>query len=63
MSVAVLSDLMDHKIPALKQAGQKIHDDRQIVLFSRSGYDRALIAAAVDDPSILLVDVAAALDS
>jgi uncharacterized protein len=63
MSVDVLNDLVHYKIPALQQSGQKIDDNRQILLFSRSGYDRALTAAAAQDPLIELVDVAVALDS
>jgi uncharacterized protein len=61
MPVTVLDDLKTFKIPALEQAGLKVLPDCPIWLFSRSGYDRGLHAAADDDPRVRLVDVADAL--
>jgi uncharacterized protein len=62
MPRSVLDDLLMFKIPALEQSGMKVAADFPIWLFSRSGYDRGLLAAAADDPRIRLVDVAHALD-
>ena len=50
----VLTDLQQFKIPALAQAGWTISKDVQIVLGSKSGFTKAVTAAA-DDESIHLV--------
>ena len=62
MPVAVLDDLERFKIPALTDAGFRVADDRQIVLFSKSGYAPALVTRSEADPRIVLVDVREELD-
>lgn len=53
----VLDDLLDHKLPALRDhSGLSITKPPQIVLFSRAGFDRALEEVQSDD-KIHLVDL------
>lgn len=62
MNVEVLSDLTIYKIPALEQAGFSISPNRTIVLFSRSGFDKALTDSALQDPRLQLINAADALN-
>lgn len=58
---AILTDLADHKLPALVQAGYKLAAEPKIVLLARAGYTKALVAAAAGRGDVVLVDVPAAL--
>ena len=58
MSMEVLSDLTNYKIPALEQAGFSLSTYRTIVLFARSGFDEALKQSALQDPRIQLLNAA-----
>jgi AAA+ ATPase superfamily predicted ATPase len=57
---SVLDDLLDYKLPAIAQEGNLTtgHDGPLILLFSRTGFAPALIAAAANDhgPRVELVD-------
>lgn len=53
----IVTDLDSYKIPALRDAGFKIADDLQIVLFSKSGYSKTLTELAQRDKRIALIDV------
>jgi hypothetical protein len=60
MSLSVLSDLRDHKLPAIlrsKDLGGPSDKAPRILLFARSGFSKPLKAAAEDDPRIDLIDV------
>jgi uncharacterized protein len=59
--VTIVRDLVDYRIPALGQAGFKVAQDCRLLVFSKSGYSRRLVAAAAENDSIQLVDVDAAL--
>jgi hypothetical protein len=61
LDYSVLRDLREFKVPALRQAGFRLAADPTIVLMARRGYTDQVRKAAADDPSILLVDVPAAL--
>lgn len=56
MDADVLRDIEQYKLPALRQAGLRV-DERsvQVLLFSRSGFSRALDRAAADEERIMLV--------
>jgi uncharacterized protein len=60
LGTAIVDDLENYKIPALRQ-NLKVAARPDIVLFSKSGYTPALHALAVRDSHITLVDVAQAL--
>lgn len=59
---AILTDLADHKLPALVQAGYKLAAEPKIVLLAKAGYTKALVDAAAARADVVLVDVPAALD-
>ena len=61
LTAAIVGDLDTYKIPALRQSGLKVAARPRIVLLSKSGYAKSLVALAADDDRIELVDVRAAL--
>jgi hypothetical protein len=58
MDGSILKDIEDHKLPALRQAGYEIDEQPQLLLFSRSGYNGTVKAAAAANERIRLVSVA-----
>jgi hypothetical protein len=61
LGAKVLADLLDHKVPALRQAGFKVAD-AELVLASRSGFSAGLLELAQRTPKVVLVDAASVLD-
>ena len=61
MPLSVLAELREHKLPALARSsylkGQPSDPGLRILLFARSGFSRALRAAAQDDRRVELIDV------
>lgn len=55
LSVKILQELDEYKLPALRQSGAKLHPDPEIVLFSRSGFTKSLRAAAAGSERLRLV--------
>jgi AAA+ ATPase superfamily predicted ATPase len=55
---AIVADIDDYKIPALRDAGFRVADEPRIVLFARAGYSAALQDLAARDGRIELIDVA-----
>lgn len=63
LDYAVLRDLREFKIPALRQAKFRVATSLTTVLLARGGYTDRLLEAASGDPNLILVDVPAALGS
>jgi uncharacterized protein len=61
MSVDVINDLIEFKIPALEQAGLSVTANSIIMLFSRSGFDKALQDLSTNNPRIRLINASDAL--
>ena len=61
MTKQVLDDLLTFKLPALLQEGRLTvpKEGLRILLFARSGFDRALKASAASDGRVGLVTVEA----
>lgn len=57
LSVKILKDLEDYKVPALQQDGFKLASEVATVLFSRSGYTAELHERSEDDANLVLVNV------
>ncbi len=57
MDGAILEEIDDYKLPALRQAGYEIDENLQLLLFSRSGYNSTLRKAASENDSLRLVSV------
>lgn len=56
MGIRALSELLEHKLPALAQAGVDVHG-AAIVLFSRSGFRKELVEAASEREDVTLVEL------
>ncbi len=61
MGVDLLASIDEFKLPALRQSGLKVVKQPHILLYSRGGYTKGVIAAATDRDDVTLVDVEAAL--
>ncbi len=61
MGLDLLASVDDYKIPALRQSELKVVKRPQILLYSRGGYAKGLIAAAADRSDVTLVNVEGAL--
>lgn len=57
MDGAILKEIEDYKLPALRQAGHKIDENLQILLFSRGGYNGTLTNAASQEERLRLVRI------
>ena len=57
LSVKILQELDDYKLPALRQSGAKLHADPEIVLFARSGFTKGLREAAAGTERLHLIDL------
>lgn len=57
LSVAILRDLAEYKLPALTQDGFKLAGNLTTVLYSLSGYTDGLRKRADEDPHLELIDV------
>lgn len=55
LSVKILRELDDYKLPALRQSGAELHPDPAIVLFSRSGFTKGLEEATAGSERLRLV--------
>jgi AAA+ ATPase superfamily predicted ATPase len=55
LSVSILADLEDFKLPALRQGGVKVAGDVEIVLFCRGGFTDGLTERAEADSRLTLV--------
>jgi len=56
MGIRALSELLEHKLPALAQAGVDVRG-AAIVLFSRSGFRKELVEAASEREDVTLVEL------
>lgn len=54
----VLREIEDYKLPALRQAGLRVDEHPQILLFSRAGHNRTLQDAATRDRRVRLLGIA-----
>lgn len=61
LTAAIVDDLERYKIPALRQSGLKVIAHPRIVLLSKAGYAKSLVALASENDRIELVDVGEAL--
>lgn len=57
LSVKILQELGEYKLPALRQSGAKLHADLEIVLFSRSGFTKGLRDTAANRADLRLVEL------
>jgi uncharacterized protein len=57
MDAAVLDEISEYKLPALRQAGHQLASDPRILLFSKAGYNATLRRKAATNPNIRLVDI------
>ena len=57
LSVKILRELDDYKLPALRQSGAELHPDPAIVLFSRSGFTKGLRDTAQRRHDLRLVEL------
>jgi len=57
LSVKILQELDDYKLPALRQSGAKLHADPEILLFARSGFTKGLREAAAGSERLHLIDL------
>jgi AAA+ ATPase superfamily predicted ATPase len=57
LSVRILQELDEYKLPALRQSGAKLHTDPTIVLFARSGFAKGLRETAADREDLRLVEL------
>jgi len=62
MDGAILEEIENYKLPALRQAGYQIDGDPRVLLFSRGGYGSTLRKAASENPRLRLVSVAEVAD-
>jgi hypothetical protein len=63
MDGAILEEIENYKLPALRQAGYEIDDELQVLLFARSGYNSTLRKAASENRRLRLVSIAAVADA
>lgn len=55
LSVSILADLEQFKIPAMRQGGIKLASNVETILFSKAGFTDGLIEAAEKDPNLTLI--------
>jgi hypothetical protein len=55
LSVKILQQIDEYKLPALRQSGAKLHPDPEIVLFARSGFTKGLREAAAGNEHLRLI--------
>ncbi|MGO9247796.1 MAG: ATP-binding protein [Solirubrobacteraceae bacterium] len=62
MDGAILTEIDDFKLPALRQAGYEIDEDLRVLLFSRGGYNGTLSRAASANGRLRLVGIDEVMD-